>query len=94
MWKKLWEPLAQIFRDFAQIFKDFAKILRTFARIFKESKHLGVRLHPLHPTSYTTAVNHPAAFVENAALALGQFVAFLMLARSSATANFIYSVYS
>jgi len=47
---------AWVFRDFAQIIRDFAQIFKDFARIFDNAKLLGVHLHPLHPTSYTTGM--------------------------------------
>jgi len=30
-------------------FRDFFRLFRDFARIFDKSKHLGLRLYPLHP---------------------------------------------
>jgi len=38
----------------AQIFWDFSLSFQDFARIFDKSKLLGMRLHPVHPSSYTT----------------------------------------
>jgi len=46
---------SQIYREFYQVLRDFVRILWGFARIFTKSKLLGVRLHPLHPASYTSA---------------------------------------
>ena len=42
------------FHKFCPNFHRFSRILSDFARIFIKSKVLGVRLYPLHPTSYTS----------------------------------------
>jgi len=45
----IFSDFVNIFIDFAHIVTDFARIFRDFAQIFDISKHLGVRLHRLHP---------------------------------------------
>ena len=49
---KRWEPF---FTNQTRLGAIFARIFRDFVQLFNKSKLLGVRLHPLHPASYTTA---------------------------------------
>ena len=49
---KRWEPF---FTNQTRLGAIFARIFRDFVQLFNKSKLLGVRLHPLHPSSYTTA---------------------------------------
>jgi len=48
------QGFARIFMDFVKVLREFFRDFVGFARIFNKFKHLGMRLHPLHPASYTS----------------------------------------